>query len=107
VKKCHVNHFLNERFTVYGIPSKEQIKNVFSSTKPNSDSFKYRYALPSLCVKMIYEKKGIEGIRDLLKNCEKYSKQNTLGILKDIFGESEDDLIDQLHLKCSDALKIK
>ncbi len=106
-EKMSCQSFLNERFTVYGIPSKEQIKNVFSSTKPNSDSFKYRYALPALCMRMIYDKKGIEGIRDLLKNCEKYSKQNTLGILKDIFGESEDDLIDQLHLKCSDVLKIK
>jgi len=99
--------FLTERFTMYGIPSKEQIKNVFTSTKPSSDSFKYRYALPAICIDLIYEKKGIEGILYLLRNCEKYSKHNTLGILQDILKENENEALEQIHLKCESAVPTK
>lgn len=98
----------NETFKTYiaqclnlnGIPSKEQIKNVFTSTKPSVDR-KYLYALSAIYIDLIHDKKGIKGILQLLNNIDKYYNLNALEILKDISGENEESLIDQIYGKCT------
>jgi len=91
--------FIAESLAMYGVPSKEQIKNVFTGNKPNMDAYKYRYALSAICIDLIYDKKGIKGILQLLNNCDKYKNETTLGVLKDISGENEDSLIEQIYKK--------
>jgi len=91
--------YIAETLALYGIPSKEQIRNVFTGNKPGMDAYKYRYALPAICINLIHDKKGIKGIRQLLDNSDKYINMNTLEILKDISGENEEILIEQISKK--------
>jgi len=93
--------FIAECVAMDGAPTKEQIKNVFTSTNPNMDTFKYRYTLPAICIDLIHDKKGIKGILQLLNNADKYYNLNALEVLKDISGENEERLIGQIFEKCT------
>ena len=92
--------YIAERMKIDGIPSKEQIKNVFTSTKPSPDR-KYLYALSAIYIDLIHDKKGMKGILHLLNNADKYYSLNALEILKDISGENEESLIGQIFEKCT------
>jgi len=92
--------YIAERMKIDGIPAKEQIKNVFTSTKPSVDR-KYLYALSAIYIDLIHDKKGMKGILQLLKSSDKYYNLNALEILKDISGENEESLIGQIYSKCT------
>ncbi len=93
--------YIAECMAINGIPSKEQIRNVFAGTKSSIDAFKYRYALHTICIDLLHDKKGIKGILQILNNSDKYKDINTLEALKDISGENEESLIEQIYEKCT------
>ena len=93
--------YIAECMAMNGVPTKEQIRNVFTSTNPSMDTFKYRYALHAICINLLHDKKGMKGILQLLDNSDKYINMNTLETLKDISGENEDSLIGQIYAKCT------
>ena len=91
--------YISKWFIENGIPSKEQIQDVFENTKPGKNR-KYLYVLSSISIDIIYDKQGTKGIVQLLNNSDKYYNMNLLEILKDISGENKENLIDQIYNKC-------
>lgn len=84
--------FIINNIKEYGMPTHEQIVDVYTAEKQNMNTFKYLYSLSSIAVAIVDSEKGTTGLNQLLD--KKHEKQNFIEVLQDILNKSQDQVID-------------